>query len=561
MNDRGLIDVPENAIRDEPIAFGLTGIQLGICGGAVLVAAIVNLLPIWEVIRVILVLLLAGPVFLAAALPVRGEPAYRWLVRAVRYRRGRRVWAASLTVTDKSQLSDVRDNAKPPSEVQELRPRRSWQGSENTKTAASPVSPAEPAEPGPATVEPMSMRHEPVRLAVVKPDIDDADASFAAGQGEAAERPPVVPHVLPGLRVACFLSFVGGTGRTTLAVEAASLVAQRARYQTMDGDERPVRVLVVDANRLASAVGLRLGLSPVALSSAWLPRFWLEPSAVGELAVRSGAGPAVLTLPPHHQLSVSELHPMTEPPPEFTPLAARAIIRGAEDSGYQLLVADLAASLEEGHRELIDKADVVIGVIRPTAESVAEPFRLAEVVRHMDAGRKLVLVASMALEEDPVRRWAAEAGLPFAARVGRHAAFDDAAQRGEPASGPHPSGARVCWPRSAEVADDRYLAAGHGSAVRGDPWQGPPDARRATDAGGPQPVRPDTGARRRRPADHRRNPGGSGARPRGQSARHRRDRSRRLRPRSAPAVGRRRISVRHPRQRARRDLRRAGGAA
>ena len=452
MNDRGLVEVPENAIRDEPIAFGLTATQLGICGGGVLVAAIVNLLPVWEVLRVLLVLVFAGPTFVAAALPVRGEPAYRWLVRAVRYRRGRRVWAASLAVADKPQLSDVGDNAVPPG-VQGLRPRRAWQGGENTDTAASPVSSEQPAEPGPAPVEPMSMRQEPVRLAVVRSDTDDADAPFAAGQGEAAERPPVVPHVLPGMRVACFLSFVGGTGRTTLAVETASLIAARARYQTMEGEERPVDVLLVDANRLASAVGLRLGLSPDALSSAWLPRFWLEPSAVGELAVRSGSGPSVLTLPPHHQLSMSELHPMTDPPPEFSALAARAIIRGAEDAGYQLLVADLAANLEEGHRELIDKADVVIGVVRPSAESVAEPFRLAEVIRHMDVGRKLVLVASMASDEDPVRRWAAEAGLPFAARVGRHPAFDEAAQRGEPAWQIDPAvepeiaaAARVVWP-------------------------------------------------------------------------------------------------------------------
>jgi Mrp family chromosome partitioning ATPase len=452
VNDRGLVEVPENAIRDEPIAFGLTATQLGICGAGVLVAAIINLLPVWEVLRVLLVLVFAGPAFVAAALPVRGEPAYRWLVRAVRYRRGRRVWAASLAVADKPQLSDEGDNAVPP-DVQGLRPRRAWQGGENTDTAASPVSSEQPAEPGPAPVEPMSMRQEPVRLAVVRPDTDDADASSAAGQGEAAERPPVVPHVLPGMRVACFLSFVGGTGRTTLAVETASLIAARARFQTMEGEERPVGVLLVDANRLASAVGLRLGLSPEALSSAWLPRFWLEPSAVGELAVRSGSGPSVLTLPPHHQLSVSELHPMTDPPPEFSALAARAIIRGAEDAGYQLLVADLAANLEEGHRELIDKADIVIGVVRPSAESVAEPFRLAEVIRHMDVGRKLVLVASMASEEEPVRRWAAEAGVPFAARVGRHPAFDLAAQQGEPAWRIDPAVepeiadvARVVWP-------------------------------------------------------------------------------------------------------------------
>ncbi len=446
MNDRGLVEVPENAIRDEPIAFGLTGIQLGICGCGVVVAAVINLLPVWDVIRVVLVVMLAGPMFVAAALPVRGEPGYRWIIRAVRYRRGRRVWAATLTVVGKSQPSDDRDDLEPPAAP-------NWQSGDNAETAASPETSVQPAEPGPAKVEPMSMRQEPVRLAIVKPGIDDAEASSAAGLGEVAERPPVVPHVLPGLRVVCLVSFVGGTGRTTLAVETASLVADRARYQTMDGDERPVRVLLVDANRLASAVGLRLGLSSEALSSAWLPRFWLEPSAVGELAVQRDAGPAVFTLPPHHQLTVSEIRPVTEPPPAFTSLAARAIVRGAEDAGYQLLVADLAATLEEGHRELIDLADVVIGVVRPTAESVAEPFRLAEVVRHMDAGRKLVLVANMAADEDPVRRWAAEAGLPFAARVGRHPAFDAAAQRGEPAWRIEPAVqpevaavARIVWP-------------------------------------------------------------------------------------------------------------------
>lgn len=453
MNDRGLVEVPENAIRDEPIAFGLTGVQLAICGCGVLIAAVVNLLPVWEIVRVLLVVLTAGPVLVAAALPVRGEPVYRWLVRAVRYRRSRRVWAASLLDADKPEVSDGRQNAPEPASDGEAPAEPAWQGSENTETAASPVPSAERAEPGSGAVGPMSMRQEPVRLSVVQPTLDDADAPSAAGQGEAAERPPVVPHVLPGLRVACFLSFAGGTGRTTLAVETASLVAARARYQTMDGEERPVGVLLVDANRLASAVGLRLGLSPTALSSAWLPRFWLEPSAVDELAVPSRVGPAVLTLPPHHQLSVSELRPMTEPPPGFTSLAARSILRGAEDAGYQLLIADLASTLEEGHRELIEKADVVIGVVRPTAESVAEPFRMAEVIRHMDVGRKLVIVASMAEEDDPVRRWAAEAGLAFVARVGRHPTFDEAAQRGEPAWRIAPAVepdlaavARVVWP-------------------------------------------------------------------------------------------------------------------
>ena len=107
MNDRGLVEVPENAVRDEPIAFGLTGVQLGICALAVIVAAVLNLLPIWEPIRFGLVVVGAGPIAIAAALPVRGEPAYRWVVRAVRHVRGPRVWAAVLLSPDKRQLSGL----------------------------------------------------------------------------------------------------------------------------------------------------------------------------------------------------------------------------------------------------------------------------------------------------------------------------------------------------------------------------------------------------------------------------------------------------------------------
>ena len=75
MNERGLVEVPENAVRDEPIAFGLTGVQLGICGIAVLVAAALNLLPIWEPLRIALILVVAGPIAIGAALPIQGDAA------------------------------------------------------------------------------------------------------------------------------------------------------------------------------------------------------------------------------------------------------------------------------------------------------------------------------------------------------------------------------------------------------------------------------------------------------------------------------------------------------
>ena len=72
----------------------------------------------------------------------------------------------------------------------------------------------------------------------------------------------------------------GAPGRTTVALNLAAELTDLLRPA---GE----RVLLVDANRLASAVGLRLGLSSKALSSAWLPQFWLEPGSVAELAVES----------------------------------------------------------------------------------------------------------------------------------------------------------------------------------------------------------------------------------------------------------------------------------
>ena len=45
VNDRGRVEVPENAVRTEPIAFGLSAVQLLLCGAGVLLAAGLNALP------------------------------------------------------------------------------------------------------------------------------------------------------------------------------------------------------------------------------------------------------------------------------------------------------------------------------------------------------------------------------------------------------------------------------------------------------------------------------------------------------------------------------------
>ena len=267
---RGLVEVPENAVRDEPIAFGLTGVQLGICAVAVLVAAILNLLPIWEPIRLVLVLLGAGPIALAAALPVRGEPAYRWIVRAVRYRRGRRCWNAELQaqISRSKRLDDtggVRGLIRDDRTACPSGRRGAGGAAGNTSRALA----------GP-------------RLRLV--------GSETTRSGIRSALKPV-PHLLGGLHVVCFLSFAGGVGKTTLAVEAASLVGSRARYRTLDGEVARSGCCSSMRPGRARRPHLRLGLDPEAVSRSSTRYDWPDSLTFEKRAVETRFGVTLLSLP------------------------------------------------------------------------------------------------------------------------------------------------------------------------------------------------------------------------------------------------------------------------
>ena len=118
------------------------------------------------------------------------------------------------------------------------------------------------------------MSDKPVRLRLVAGD--------TAEQPDSDDRPPVptlpdgpsLPHLLRGLRLVCFLSFAGGVGKTTLAVETASLVGSIGRYVAGDGSEASVRVLLLDAARFAPAAAIRLGVPPLERSTAWSAAWW-----------------------------------------------------------------------------------------------------------------------------------------------------------------------------------------------------------------------------------------------------------------------------------------------
>ena len=262
---------------------------------------------------------------------------------------------------------------------------------------------------------------------------DGSDEPLAAATRGGPEYVTPVPHLLPGLRIACVTSFAGGVGKTTLAVEVATFIAAHARYRTIDGEELALRVLLLDASRVtAGAAGIRLGLDGDALSQASNPARWHHPRAVEDLAVRSRSGVDVVIAPAHPMTLGAELQP--EPERElFRADHVDDLLEGAREVGYQLLVVDLGSHLEDGHRHLIDRADLVLGVIRPTLESLPDVHRLASVTRGMGAGRKLTLVANLADDDGPVRQHAHDYELPIAGAVPVNPAFVAACERGEPA--------------------------------------------------------------------------------------------------------------------------------
>ena len=476
MNGRGRVEVPENAVRSEPIAFGLSAVQLLLCGAGVAVGALLNLLPLWVPAKLGLLAVVVGPVVLAAVLPIGGEPAYRWLVRAARYARGRRVWRAELAGAGAAEMGVGEAEDKPgisapgqapASPPEDLVGGGGWQAGDNTATVAKggPLAQADGHEA--MTEPPLSRPH------LVRPEDEPSDETEdAAPARRPAPRAPV-PHLLPGLRIACLVSFAGGVGKTTLAAEIATHIAAHARYLTLDGEERALRVLLLDASRVtAGAAGIRLGLDGEALLRASSPVGWRHPRAIEDLVVATRSGVDVAIAPAHPMT----LGPELQPEPErdlFRADHVDDLIEGARAEGYQLLVVDLGSHLEDGHRHLLDRADVVLGVVRPTLESLPDVHRLATVLRAMGAGRRLALVASQADDDGPVRAHAHEAGVPLAGAVPSHPAFTAACERGEPAWAIAPAlepairgVASAVWPLLAGGADESRAGGLRGPARR-----------------------------------------------------------------------------------------------
>ena len=438
MNRDELVDVPEYALGEERIAFGLSAPQLAVLVAAGLLAAALNLLPLWAPAKLGLIALVAGPAALAAVLHVRGEPAYRWLLRAIRYWRAPKVWRPVVIddASDKPPVSgDVVDE---PGRVQ-LRAVRAVtasgaiqsedeaSGVDNGRPSAVLSAPSSPEAP-PAVGERGDMDGNVIQLHPKEPDLSEADSDDAS-RGEERSPSPPLPYVFPIPRLVCLLSFAGGVGKTTLAVELATYLAAKARYRSADDQAHAVKVLLIDGARAAPAVGLRLGLSARALSEAWR---WVDrhdARAVTATVRPVGDNLSLLALAPDPNHLAAE--PSWLPEAEFTPGAAAAVIEAARDAGSVLAIADLGTRFEPGHVRLIDEAELVIGVVRPTVESLPDLYRFSEWLRRAGAGRKLAFVANQCADDSEVASIAREVGAPLLATLPSSPVVATAGERGQ----------------------------------------------------------------------------------------------------------------------------------
>jgi len=446
VNRDDLVDVPEYALGEEKIAFGLTAPQLAILVGAGLAAAALNLLPLWAPAKLLLIVLLAGPPALASLLPIGGEPAYRWLLRALRYWRSPRTLRPTIVRLEREGANkrpvsgDVEDGLAAAAEgegtVREVTTSEAVSAgtvdlaADNAHAATdAPVAPSSTGEP-PAAEERGDMEGKVVRLRPKLPDRTELD-SEAATPGEPRSPIPPVPYVFPLPRLVCVLSFAGGVGKTTLAVELGTYLAAHARYRRADDQAHPVEVLLIDAARLAPAIGLRLGLAPRAIAESWRWVDRRQAAAVVGTIRRLGDHLSLLPLPPDPSYVGPEPGGVHEA--AFHSDEADVIVDAARQVGSVVAIADLGTpTFEDGHIHLLELADLVIAVVRPSVESLPDVYRLSQWLRRAGIGRKLAFVANLCEDDTDVRNASREVDAPLLGAIAPSTTLARAGEQGRP---------------------------------------------------------------------------------------------------------------------------------
>ncbi|MEO6795912.1 MAG: AAA family ATPase [Candidatus Dormibacter sp.] len=236
-----------------------------------------------------------------------------------------------------------------------------------------------------------------------------------------------VPVYLGGTQIITFFSAKGGTGRTTLATEVATLLARKGRYRPSATEPaQPLRVMLVDFDLSSANVSARLGLA--------------QPTMLDYVSDVAGIGadpdPSDYIL--HHQ--ASNLDVLLGPSKCLAgdrsrlvgiPQAAH-ILSAFRDAGYHFVIIDMGASVGDLETYLLEAAHRIYCVVTPTAGSVQSLYRGVEVLRRLGLGEKLRYVANKMREGYNLEEPLGDLGGSLAARIPFDQLFEFAENRLQP---------------------------------------------------------------------------------------------------------------------------------
>ncbi|MDQ6848072.1 MAG: hypothetical protein M3019_10925 [Candidatus Dormibacteraeota bacterium] len=262
---------------------------------------------------------------------------------------------------------------------------RRWSAATITTAAALRARAASRAPDNPhppqtgAVVIPLALR----RPEVTHTSAADASASTSLG-----------PHVLG------FFSLAGGTGRTTLAVEVAALLATRARSAAATG-ARGSRVVLLDLARRSPAVGLRLGMPPPSIHSGRLVAHSSGLLVGLAAATSSPADPESSALPP-------------------------ALIDGPECGATDILIVDFDCDLGPLCTALLRRCDQVLVTLTATARGVLDAYRSTAVLRRLGMREQIGYVGNRWRADVDLDEVMADLGGVIAVEIPEDAAVTDA---------------------------------------------------------------------------------------------------------------------------------------
>ncbi|HXZ99892.1 MAG TPA: ParA family protein [Candidatus Binatia bacterium] len=216
---------------------------------------------------------------------------------------------------------------------------------------------------------------------VVLPEPRAADARGQRADGDRWDPfSPTVPRQ-PACRRVTFFSLAGGSGRTTLAVEVAGLLAAPGVDEIPGGRSQAPMVALVDCDLMSPRAGLRLGLP---LATAWSETLETE---TGEIALdRLGSA---------HRSGVWAV-----PGPARVPIARwtlgrasveaiASLVAALERRGCDVIVLDIPAGLGPISRWAVQSAHDVFVVVTATAGGIQDAYRSTEALRRLGLGHKL----------------------------------------------------------------------------------------------------------------------------------------------------------------------------